>query len=79
MKKPGTHPKALIIDPIDKALGEIMDSAGRDGLKIEIVTPYDQTKARPPVSDYLNGYISIKLDETSEQIITERAGNDPKR
>ena len=79
IEEAGKDPKRLIVDPIDKALGEIMDSAGRDGLKIEIVTPYDQTKARPPASDYLNGYISIKLDETSEQIITERAGERSKK
>lgn len=73
IEEAGDHPKALIIDPIDKALGDIMDSAGLEGLKLEIITQYDQSKPRPPVSDYLSGYIKATPDKIALEILEDRA------
>lgn len=73
IEEAGKDPKYLIVDKIDKALGEIMDSAGLEGMKIEIITKYDENKPRPPVTDYLSGYIKITVDDTARGILEERA------
>ena len=67
------NPKYLIIDKIEEAIGNIRDSAGMDGIKIEVITDYDTTKPRPPATDYLNGRLKIFVDDLSRKILTERA------
>lgn len=68
IKEAGREPKKLIMDPIEKAITEIEEARNGADIKITPIYNYDYKN----ITEYLEGYLRIELDETGQSYMSER-------